>query len=613
MGKIITSKTERDAMREKAEHCIIRRLVGGYGPEYIAKLIRGTLDLEDSDEVYRQDVYIPSINNVYTLTIGRRVSRYSRASDYYHWGYSKVMSYEEFMRAVPKIEQAVVARFLNRFRTPNPEPKIDIGLYRKIAKNKIIVALWRSQKVRDFLRKANRLPTLFEVQNISQVFDFCNKWMEHRAWIGGKKYSVDILGFKFASTTYASDEMNGICEKSDIFSYRYKNMERDGKVFKMRIGKMYRHIIDNNEFGAILPEQVKLYLCEEMTRLWSAHVASKFPDYELKVDDDFYYIYSGNNYAGEFHSCMTGRGFESFYNDSVKASAASINNKDGKILARCVIFNEVHDVENQRVLRLAERQYASGGDDFLKMLLVKALIDGGYIDGYKKIGAGCGDTHAWCDKDGGSLDCGELWIHCNVQHGGYAPYQDSFKWYDMHSGKASNDDDCYYTHVLDSTSGYISSWDDYHEEYVDSEVITVSYHGNEITCSEDWLEDFVWIDSEDMYFHEDDVTQCSNCNDYFVDGDGYYSELTGEYYCCEDCMCNAEQDYKESNWEYSDFDEDYFEEVVSYWGHDGDGEYSEYTISIGSLNREVQSGRIRNIADTYIEVSEYMDRFVESM
>jgi hypothetical protein len=37
--------------------------------------------------------------------------------------------------------------------------------------------------------------------------------------------------------------------------------------------------------------------------------------------------------------------------------------------------------------------------------------------------------------------------------------------------------------------------------------------------------------------------------------DGYYSELTDGYYCCEDCLLNAEYEYKRDNWVEDIFDD----------------------------------------------------------
>ena len=70
-----------------------------------------------------------------------------------------------------------------------------------------------------------------------------------------------------------------------------------------------------------------------------------------------------------------------------------------------------------KVLRLAERQYATDGSDQLKRQLVMALIDAGEIDGYKRVGAGCGDNRAFVDNNGNPLESTDLWISCSLERG----------------------------------------------------------------------------------------------------------------------------------------------------------------------------------------------------
>ncbi len=82
---------------------------------------------------------------------------------------------------------------------------------------------------------------------------------------------------------------------------------------------------------------------------------------------------------------MTDKDYYYFYMDSVNASAAYLTDEDDMVIARCIIYNEVKDQDGNK-WRLAERQYASDENDILKRALIDALIKGGYIDGYKKVG-----------------------------------------------------------------------------------------------------------------------------------------------------------------------------------------------------------------------------------
>ena len=65
----------------------------------------------------------------------------------------------------------------------------------------------------------------------------------------------------------------------------------------------------------------------------------------------------------------------------------------------------------------------------LKRALIDALIKGGHIDGYKKVGAGCGDSRAFVDLEENSLSDRKFRIECDLDYDDTLSYQDSFKWY----------------------------------------------------------------------------------------------------------------------------------------------------------------------------------------
>ena len=101
-----------------------------------------------------------------------------------------------------------------------------------------------------------------------------------------------------------------------------------------------------------------------------------------------------------------------------------------KIIARCIIFNEVKD-QDGKIWRLAERQYSSEGNEILKRALIDTLIKGKYIDGYKRIGASCNEPNAFVNVDGNSLSGKRFTIDCDLGWDETLSYQDSFKWYNM--------------------------------------------------------------------------------------------------------------------------------------------------------------------------------------
>lgn len=398
--------------------------------------------------------------------------------------------------------------------------------------------------------------------------------------------SIRLLDDDYAHPIYSSDEMSGICEDGDFMCYRYRNSERDNQVFKMRIGKFFRHIIEACEFGRTLPESVKIWLCEEISRDWQSATRAKLPEYELVVDDDFERIYNRGQYEGyaDFHSCMTNACQHGFYEDAVKAKAASLRSiSTGKILARCVIFSEVHDSAGN-VLRLAERQYSMHCDDALKMILVYALINGGHIDGYKKVGANCQNTTAWLDTKHNKIEDTEFWISCDLDYDSTLSYQDSFKWYDMDERIAKNFPFSSYTHQLDTTDETLdgSNYDSWHDYCTSNDVVVVFSGGREYTCDEDDLSDFVWVENDGEYHHRDDVCYCHYCNEYYLSGVSYYSELTDESYCCEDCLIEAEREYKERHWTWSEKEDEYVDpdDVVTFYEWNSYcNQYDEYEVS----------------------------------
>lgn len=84
---------------------------------------------------------------------------------------------------------------------------------------------------------------------------------------GNLPYKVEILKNIYRSANYYTDDYKGVCEDGDYRAIRYVNAE-NGRVFKMKIGKLYRKLILETAFGRTLPEQVITYLCEEIAQEW---------------------------------------------------------------------------------------------------------------------------------------------------------------------------------------------------------------------------------------------------------------------------------------------------------------------------------------------------------
>lgn len=379
------------------------------------------------------------------------------------------------------------------------------------------------------------------------------------------RYIWNIAGYEFFHGNYKCDENNGLCiDKTDnnrTGYVRYVNVAR-GNAFKMKAGKFMHDVLMQYHH---IPLPLMRYLEEKFAREWTAHTSEFFNSdkYKLVVDDDFEMIYNGYYCPGDFGSCMTNKDYHHFYENAVSAKAASLRNDDGKIVARCVIYMECYD-EDGNEYRLAERQYATGKSDLLKLQLVNALISGGHIDGYKRVGAGCSDADDFIDIYGNSLKEKVFHIHCYLEEGDALSYQDSFKWYDYGSDIAYNDEDCDYSDELDTTDGYFRDenhdddlWSEYHQCYIRDDD---AYH---VETRNDYFyrDEVVCIHGE--YYFKDDCNRCDYCGEWYYAGDdccecSYYSDLTDLFYCSDYCRESDEQEYIEDNdLERCEYDEEY--------------------------------------------------------
>ena len=366
------------------------------------------------------------------------------------------------------------------------------------------------------------------------------------------------------SPDYHTDKRRGFCEDYDSRSVRYVRNDNE-KVYKMKAGKFMRHLLMNNPRTSGFCEQAINYVCETFASEWTAYVESENPDrFKLVVDEDFETIYRGSYLDGDFGSCMVDRDYDSFYRDAVKASAASLW-KGELIVARCVIFNEVLNEKTGEVLRLAERQYASNGSDDLKRILVNRLIAENYIDGYKKVGAGCHDNHAFVLNDGSSIEDANLSIECNLELGDTVSYQDSFVYYNISENRAYNDSSCHYDYELNTTEGEIEAeWDSYHECYC-TETTTVYVWNSrceryfEETCDVNRLEDFRFIEEYDNFY--DETEYCSYYGKYYPMDECSYCEEMDDY-LPNDEYDKILEDWKDDNWEWDEINEEYVPETI---------------------------------------------------
>ena len=471
----------------------------------------------------------------------------------------------------------------------------------KSRKNKILLAFIKDRKLLHNAVKTGNYELLHisDMQTLKQVVT--GKLIDAAIDL---PYCVTLIDKTYGSSKYSTDASNGICEDDDYNSIRYINHENNDRIFKMKCGKFFRTLILDTPFGQTLPESLINWLCEEFTLEWKAYAVGKIPQNTLFVNDDFERIYSSEHLQGNFGSCMVNRGLHSFYKDSVKAKAAYLENSEGKVIARCIIYTEVLD-QDDKIYRLAERQYATNGNEVYKRALIDALIAAGEIDGYKQITAGCGEPRNFVNVEGNSLFEKKFSIKCNLDYEDYLSYQDSFKWYNICSRIATNYGEGDYD--LATTEGELvddeyDAYDDFHG-YACYETTLCYRNGHEYYVDVDNLGDFVWIECDQCYYHKDDVEECPICGRAFVKSDGSYSEMTEMEYCKDDCADRAEELHRQEFWHYSEYDAEYYEDEdnithFNEW-HQELGSYVRKTISVDTLRTNLIENDWHRYGDEY--------------
>lgn len=441
-------------------------------------------------------------------------------------------------------------------------------------RNKVLLACLKNREYFRYNVHDNRLGELFfECRSMHDLKNYAKEildmWQEY-------SYHIRLVGWSFRSQNYKLDNQNGLCLDMDAKSVRYVNVERD-RVFKMKAGKFISAIIEEGEETRRFPEQLKRWLGEEFAREWQAYASDKLATlvgYELHVNQDFAEIYDSRLCVGDFGSCMADNNQYEFYEDCVDASAAYLTNADGGIVARCIIYNDVRD-EDGKKYRLAERQYTTGGNNVLKQILVNKLIDGGHIDGYKKIGVDCHANDAFVSNKGEDWSDKDFRISNSIQPGATLSYQDSFIYLDINNGVAYNHDYNSYDAELDTTDRYFrgieceyseyyqeyiaaadAAYDDYNEDWAYASDCVTYYAGNSIYHStyctdsnrDSFDDNFVWSDEYEAYIVYDDAAYSENDRDcYFADevvelSDGSTAhindcvEFEDEWYLKRDCI-----------------------------------------------------------------------------
>lgn len=345
-------------------------------------------------------------------------------------------------------------------------------------------------------------------------------------WSGKARYCVHIEDMPtFYHDTIGTDGAHGICEDRDVNQVRFlrymtdEQLERsnqtnnDGHVYKKKAGKLLREIIEL--WMPDLNEAVMNYVCEAFANKWRAARVGDSSRYELHIDKDFCSIYAGSEAVQECRvtgSCMRGKDQYKFYEDCVKAHAAYLTDAvdDNAIVARCVIFDEVHAYNEQddKTYRYSERIYSKAEELSLKELLLHKLISGKHVDLYKEATAGCWDKTRIRKVEDGELIEDTLYVKCYADEDSTISFQDTFGYYDMGVHKAYNKNvDVDYIDLSTTDESIETEYDSYHDRNcrrATTVYVWNDYHNRyrEETCDEDDMDDFTWSEADERYYDD---------------------------------------------------------------------------------------------------------------
>ena len=109
---------------------------------------------------------------------------------------------------------------------------------KKSRRNKVLLNFIKDRKLlKECIKKDD-----FTLLNISNMVEF-KKTMFNKIQFSGEfdmnlPYKVELINYTFHSNKYSTDEMRGLCEDSDYKSCRYFNHKNNGRIFKMKAGKL---------------------------------------------------------------------------------------------------------------------------------------------------------------------------------------------------------------------------------------------------------------------------------------------------------------------------------------------------------------------------------------
>lgn len=385
----------------------------------------------------------------------------------------------------------------------------------RVRKNKVLLATYkhymRNGRVGALIRSKDDT-----IRGLSELVSFA-RW-ELRALSFSCKFSINLDGYRWGSNSYYLDENDGATFNDDTGRMVSVIDDKTGKKVVLNIGRLLRMCAIDMMAADTLGESLTNYVIEEQTKKYISERAAS--EYDLKLDDDFEYIYNSYNHinGAGFGSCMVNDGYHTFYSNCCDAQAAAlIHRPTGKMAARCIVWSSAKSEETGKVYRLAERQYSAESSVVLMQMLVSKLYAAQKIDGHRPASGG----RTFVDVDGKVIG-GILSVPCNIDYDEYVSYQDSFYLYDYQAKRAYNGrlNGSQNFLELDTTGGRLEglNYDEYNDEYTTDSLILVNIYNS------------VTKDYRQYYVSEDYARECDDWFMYRYEyyDDGVYSELLDE-------------------------------------------------------------------------------------
>lgn len=115
-------------------------------------------------------------------------------------------------------------------------------------KNRILLAYLKDKKLLHQAVAGNDY-TFLHIGDMAEL----EQRMQNEILISGNEdeslpYELRLMDKTYHSSTYATDEYLGLCEDGDTKAVRYYN-HKNNRIFKMKAGKLYRHLILETKFG----------------------------------------------------------------------------------------------------------------------------------------------------------------------------------------------------------------------------------------------------------------------------------------------------------------------------------------------------------------------------